>query len=373
MPEEAFNKEAFFHDIVLRIQASGALQPFTTPKEPSADPSDFQKMPVTHIGVEPYRQLSQQLIWNNERGLTQNDMSLKSASIRKAISIYMPEDAFATYLAYFSSHLHLPFYANALRDSLEEIRRQTRILPYDKVIEDMQPYINQSDGEDNVREHLYKGAYMKRLTLYPQLATACAVFHAAHHMYIKELRNAFAGASDISIDESALAQGVLNTASFSQFHHFMLFSTVLPLAIHYYEQAPEDDACPHVADTRIAGRAQSQQRWNAPVNNERMRHAITKAWDTLFEKKMLVRDFPEQLPEAQILDGKIVVVDGTIQTIPAAPATQMHCPARDHLRKTSKAETLERLYDRAVQQPAWNALTITKNYLEGQERPIRRA
>jgi len=348
---EHFDKAAFFNDIVQKLHNDGVLKSYDEPKgiahpeweagskKAHNDPRKNVPGTIWHVGDEPYSILTtQELSHFKDLGLDQRDISMKSTSIRAAINAYIPKDKFADYLEYFRTHLDDSGIQFSVRGSLREMYGQlnkhqsyTRS-EYDALLSD-------GTGNDWVRSATATSKIHWTAENYPELVLSMAIYHAAHQCYISELYKAIQQHPDLNEDERENGIFTLSTRSFSQFHFFLLFQSMLPLTIHAYEKdhptLQNPDAPLPQVNAETGAVIFKQKVEPQPVDHDRMRKAIGEAWGVMFDHDFLTRHYSEA--------GSTPKRDGSEPTV-----AQQTCPAKGHLQAAMKQQTLEGMYDYVV-------------------------
>lgn len=372
-----FDKQQFFENIIAGLVADGTLRTYDslygTP-HPEWDESDKKdrtvggainkSLPgtVSHIGDEPYNGLTSERLrftpfnhdgyqWKHKP--VQRDMALKFTSVSRAINAYMPHEAFAAYLQDFAAHLDDPQHQASLKNTMKAIKRQCRLAPVfvneepDGVLRShrFNAMIEAGDG-NQLRNRAHYSLVKEHFARYPELTTALSIYHAAHAAYLMDLYAALEKTCNISEEERDNALHVIESTSFHQFEDFLIFQTLLPLAIHAYDHADSLAAVyqhPSLPGAKVdAASVLSQGCTHVGVDHERMRMAITTAWNILFDKNLLMRHFRD---------------DGSSAKPDEVPYAKMVCPAHGHLKASMKAGLVESLYAGIVAQPNTHSVT----------------
>lgn len=270
---------------------------------------------VWHIGDVPYIANSNTHLtrWKDQP-IDQSDISENMRSGKLAISCYMPDDAFKTYLSYFREHIDAPEHKQALNKSFRELQEQcpsaedSPLLPNSKT----KPFLKTRGIEPNASflEILNKTEDKRFMTDHPDIALAMVIYHAAHGAYVAELNTAFMKEQrkgSITAEQYDNANYTLNTDIFNEFKQFASFMALEPLIMMHYNESS------HIED-----------------ESTRKQQAISTAWADLLNSSVFTRTFDaEALPptEKRPQGGGIVT-----------------CPAREHLKSTADMGLLEETY-----------------------------
>ena len=253
----------------------------------------------------------------------------------------MPHEEFAEYLDYFQHHLDKPEFRKALTASFDKMHRQlTSPTAEPTARDDIMGKIEEGGDPVHLRMKVISAGIQKTVNQYPELALSLAIYHAAHRSYIDGMQNAVRRSMILSSPERDNANFTLTSNSFRQTQSFLLFQSMLPLTMLYYEEgranpaaaAGADDAggqCPFkkilAKGPKVADAAS-----DGPADPEAMKSAINKAWRTFFKKDMLTRNYDaagNPPPEGE------------------KPVAKMTCPAKAHLRDAMAGKMLEGVYD----------------------------
>jgi len=274
----------FFASIARRLHEEGVLQTYEKPLGRQTGWHHFCKRShklgdkdtpglVYHDGDEPYNELTtRQVSYFKSIDPKHEDLKLKTASVMKAITHYMPEKEFAAYLQFFTENLNLPSHRAALGKAFGNIREQLFHEEYEPemiCVADLEKLIVMGNS-NAIRENLKYSTLNYEAVKNPELMLSLAIYQAAHMTYLDQLHAAINADQDISPDEKDNAMAVI-TEPFKQFHTSLLFATMAPL-------------------TLLA-------RYNMGVvpgktEDELMKQAISTAWGQFFDNKVLTRTYP---------------------------------------------------------------------------------
>ena len=360
-----FEPEAAFESLITSLHEKGVFKSYDKPKGRARDTGHEFKTPhrdpkknvlgtACHIGDEPYNVLtSNDVLLSKDVEPDQRDVSLKAGSIRQAINLYMPQDMFAAYVSHFFEEVKEGKHMQLVKDSLKEIQVQTgnfRGRPSRREIQQMLD--DDALHINNLRPELAKSSMTQDLGNYPELCLTLGVFHAAHQSYLDQFAQALERSKDrLSDDELDNATFTLNSDSFNQFRHFLLFATLMPLILLKYDQAvaqkPKEQAaqCPfgHGAKPgQVVSDAEHEEKGIAKHKTDHtlMRQSIAQAWQTFFDKDLMRHEYD--------IDGKTPASDEEKEI-------SLTCPAKHLMQGSAKTEVLEHLYEDVVQ----NKQTLT--------------
>lgn len=330
-------KNALFDTLVQQLHQTGIFKTYDTPKgTPRAWDSSFKNShiderknipgTVWHIGDEPHNDLTtRQLQYYKDIIPTQDDIAAKTSTVRKAIMAYMPEEAFAAYLAYFRDTLDMPEHQAAIKQSIRQLDMQLLQRSLSEPVKWLDDAMRSGKHQSALLSTLAESATGKNIRNHPTLASALVIYHAAHSAYCKELGAAIDRSTEISDDERDNARYTLDSTSFNQFNHFLLFVSMGPLTLYHYA----------ASTPRHSGLAASLSAILNPnhetTDHTRMSKAITAAWDSFFERKLTRREYragDALPPEADQKSEKII-----------------SCPAHHHLQMTARESLLESTYN----------------------------
>lgn len=288
-------------------------------------------------GDEPWSVLTGSQLYNDRHLVfSESEMDVKVATIREAIDAYVPNETFTHFLKYFRANLSLPSHKEALKSSTERMSYVIERFNSDRITNtelDEEIEINgarrSERGSNLVRDYLGRSEYLDSAYKHPTMLLAFAIYHAAHRSYLTAFREAVKRNVNLEPEERANANFVLDSNSFNQFNHFLLFDTMLPLSLRELEKSKGE------------------------ISEE---EAVHSAWKTFFKNDVLTRTFPLERPRRGGGSNVIVVATEDHKRIEKARMTReqgghaaredtrdvtITCPARTHLKEGARDRLIE--------------------------------
>ena len=406
---DVFDQEHFFDDLVESLRKERVFRTYDKSKGKARvsghglkkghdDSSKNVLGTVWHIGDEPYWPLTSSEAAQDQEAQVNPDQLLKTAkskSIQLAIEKYMPTERFNQYLSHFCDTIGEPSHTASLKSSLRSIRRQVNLYGEVHTPKEIDKMIDKATTTaNNLRAALPSSKVILELPEFPELCLSLGIFHAAHRSYLQQFEEAVARNIHLTKDERENAEFTLKTKSFRQFDDFLLFSTLMPLILHHYESGKDSQAaiappgCPfsHAGQpkTVISGAEPQGIVSNAmskSVDHARVTSAINQAWETLFKKNIMRRDYnrygrsvdenalqPEAYEKLGYGPDDKDLVDKLISE--EKPASVMVCPAMRHMQKQMQSMTLEGVYKTVINDRAKYAPMIDLAREAAQEHTI---
>jgi hypothetical protein len=310
-----------FDGVANDLISCNALDPFPEPRgtehrewpawvkesygAPDAQPPGL----VGRMGEEPYTEPTpRQKRKYHDFDPDDASIRLRSASGREAIAAYMPPDAFTQWADMFMDTLDYPAHYDATTLSLDNVPTQLNMQSpgWVALAEVVQESLQA--GADDARYMLRLSERLRRAPDYPDLVLALGLFQGMHRPYLEKLEVALQFANlerRINLTQYRGGLAVLR-GPFQQFNGFVLYATLLPLAIDHYE-----DAVAALPVTDLPGSRRTL-----------MLGAITEAWNSFSNSRLLRTNFD---------DG-----------------TRMICAANQHLRYAKENRIIERLYGQVM-------------------------